>query len=115
MFTVAGRMFYATPGNATESFIWCRVFCFANQFVPKLAVDGAAIFGLMPGDPVEGNLAPSSWGLLMGKWDRLQPFTLRYAISLPFSILNMKRRSSKHGGESTTSTMIVDFLANFLS
>ena len=60
MFTVVGRMFYPTPGNAQESFIWRRVFCFSNQFVPKLAVGDTAVFGFMPGDPVEGNLAPSS-------------------------------------------------------
>ena len=59
MFAIVGRMFYPTPGNATESFIWCRVYCFANQFVPKIAVGDTAIFGFIPGDPVEGNLVPS--------------------------------------------------------
>ena len=64
MFTIVGGMFYPTPGSLVESFIWFRVFGFANQFPPKLAVDDAAIFGCIPGDPVEGNHAPSSGDIL---------------------------------------------------
>ena len=76
MFTAVGRMFYAKPGNTTESFILRRVLCFANQFVPKLAVGDTAIFGFMPGGPAGENIAPSSGGPLMGKGDHLQPFSL---------------------------------------
>ena len=35
MFTVAGRIYYPTPGSSVESFLRRRVFFFANQFVPK--------------------------------------------------------------------------------
>ena len=60
MFAAAGRIYYPTPGSSVGSFLWRRLFCFANQFVPKFAADDAAIFGFIPGDPVEGNLSPSS-------------------------------------------------------
>lgn len=58
-FTVVIRLFYPTPGNAQESFLWARVFCFANQFSPKISPHPDAQYGIMVGDAVEGLLAPS--------------------------------------------------------
>ena len=52
------NMKYPTPGDSTMSFCWLRVFAFASNFCPKHARPGD-VFGLMVGDAVEGNLAPT--------------------------------------------------------
>ena len=70
------RVFYPTPGNAEGSFIWARVFAFANQFRPKVAHHPEAQYGIMVGDPSEGLLAPSSGGVVISQpFPRFRLFT----------------------------------------
>ena len=49
---------YPAPCVNVMSFCWLRVFAFASNFVHKQDRPGD-VFGLIVGDAVEGNLAPS--------------------------------------------------------